>query len=339
MPVFFGHTTALSFWRSGALPSSFAPTGATPAGKVPSKQEVFQAAADLAVVASHMSGVVGDAWGQAFVRPPYSVVAGAPNERRRCPDVISRVWRDFAPKSTYVKVTDRCYVARPEACFLQLSASLSRERLFMLGMELCGTYAPHPLQPRELVSRGWGNVLTTPARLKRYLEKAGGAHGVAQARTVARYLAQGAASPAEAQTYLLLCLPTRFGGYGIEPPLLNQRLQFAGGSVKLASDSEDLAGWETRRPDFLWRKHGLALEYDSLLHHSKANEMSRDSRRRGELEFADIHVMTLSAGQLYDRAAFDKLARAIAKQVGRRLASASRKWDDAQCALRQGVLG
>lgn len=196
----------------------------------------------------------------------------------------------------------------------------------------------NPAAGNGFYRRDWGQTPTTPVKLARYIDGSFAAKGVSNARTAVKFLARGAASPAEAKTYLFLCLPFRYGGYGIERPLLNPKLHVFGKSYEVVSESDHVPRWEERRPDFLWQKSKLGLEYDSLEHHSGTIEMKRDAHRRGDLEFADIHVMTLTGSQLYSQQRFDKIARAIAKKTGKRLSHAPLDWRDRQDALRKIVL-
>lgn len=336
MTIFFGHTTALAFWRSGADPRAYQPSQAS-SQSAPSKREVLQAAALLHRAASRSSKVYGGSWMHPQIEFPVSIIAGAPEARRVMRDAVCRLWIDPAPRYSFVRIGKGCCVATPEACFLQLARLLTYEELLVLGMELCGSYSLNPLAEKGFVSHGWGWSLTTPQKIERYLGKVKNTRGIERAKAAVRHLAKGAASPKEADAYLLLCLPCHEGGYGIKAPILNQRVELDGKAAK-PIDEDARTMNPTKRPDFLWWKQRLALEYDSNEHHSNEQAVRRDSARRGELEYADIHVITLTGTQLYDRDQFDKVARTIAKRTGKSLVRLPVNWAKKQALLRKALL-
>ena len=44
------------------------------------------------------------------------------------------------PKSSFVKIHDKIFMSSPELLFCQMAETLQIEKLFLLGLELCGTY-------------------------------------------------------------------------------------------------------------------------------------------------------------------------------------------------------
>lgn len=338
MAIFIGHTSALMFWRSGFLPSDFGFSRAQLQEKPVHRQDIIAAARELldlcsAAPATHLQRHEAAATTPAalhfesVLRTMHEQTKPAANAnaidllvpradlRRRSRGVRSRIYRDAVFGSSFVRVSKNCYVSTPEACFLQLASELPYARLLMTGMELCGTFALNPGSTSGFIQRKWDDTLTTVEKLAKYLGKASGSFSSAQALAAARRLANNAASPAEAKTYLLLCLPQREGGYGIKPPVLNAPLAIATSGFLGAAVRHP----ETRRPDFLWPSSNFALEYDSDAWHSGQSNIARDSKRRSELEFGNIHVLTLTSQQLYNRDAFEEVARIVAKRIGQRL--------------------
>lgn len=340
MAIFLGHTSALTFWRSGFLPDDFSPSRARPPETPVCRQEIIAATRELlnlcrnpptahilrrsempfpTAAALHFESVLRT------IHTPHGAPAASPhvldlvvsnaNLRRRSRGIRSRMFNPAVFAGSFIRVSEHCYVSTPEACFLQLASEMAYARLLMAGMELCGTFAIDPTSRGRFIQRKWGDSPTTVEKLTRHLRRTAGSSSSAKAVAAAQRLADGAASPAEAKTYLMLCLPRREGGYGIPRPVLNA-------PVTLAAHGDSATGTprlEVRRPDFMWPASNFALEYDSDAWHSGAADISRDSKRRSELEYGDIHVLTLTSQQLRNRDSFDEVAHVIAKRIGTRL--------------------
>lgn len=342
MAIFFGHRTALAFWRLGKLPENFPLSRALPSQNAAGKQQIREAW-QRAVEACSTAAAYDPAkqnpldMESELARPLDIIVADA-SLRRNSQSVTCRLWKDPAPGRSFVKVAEGCYVSTPEACFLQLSHLLDYESMLLVGMELCGSYLLAPGTVEGFRQRGWGQSLTIHRKLLRYLKRASENTRTGKARNAALPLANGAASPAESQAFLLLCLPRKKGGYALDKPALNQRLLVSRHSVSAIPESLEVPFRKTRRPDFFWPASKLALEYESSAHHSSHPDISRDSMRRIELERAGVHVMTLTNRQLYDRDLFDRVARTIAKKTGKRLHDPPAQWFKKQLALRNKIL-
>lgn len=111
-------------------------------------------------------------------------------------------------------------MSTPEFCFLQMAGCLSLVQLIQLGFELCGTYALVGGAPA--VRRA--APLTTKVKLAAFVEQSSGARGCKKAARAVRYVQDGAASPMETMLAMMLCLPYGLGGYGLEKPLINHRV-------------------------------------------------------------------------------------------------------------------
>ena len=340
MAIFLGHISALTFWRSGFLPNDFGSSRARPPEKPVCRKEIITAARELlnlcrnpptthilrrnempfpTAAALHFESVLRT------IHTPHGAPAANPrmldlvvfnaNLRRRSHGIRSRIYNPDVSARSFIRVSEHCYVSTPEACFLQLASELTYARLLMAGMELCGTFAIDPTSQSGFIQRKWDDSPTTVEKLTKHLKRAAGSSSSAKAIAAAQRLADGAASPAEAKTYLMLCLPRREGGYGIPRPSLNA-------PVTLVAHSDSTIAMprlEGRRPDFMWPASNFALEYDSDAWHSVVADISRDSKRRSELEYGDIHVLTLTNQQLRNRDSFDEIAHVIAKRIGMRL--------------------
>ena len=327
MTVFIGHSSALAYWRSAIWDSPVTPVRADPRpGHIPSIDDAMSFAELLPYED----------------RRPLHVLVADPLCRRRSSLLHSKLWHMPASSRSFVEAAKHCYVSVPGACFVQLASMIEFLDLLKVGMELCGTYSL-TRSSMGFVSHDWDRSPSTATMLLRYADKACrmGLRGARKARSAARFIADGSHSPAETIVYLLLCLPVRYGGYGIERPLLNRKIEITGKSYRLVDDKLLRAKSPyviSRRPDLLWPKSGIALEYESSLAHSGGDKLSSDSTRRGELEDTGVHVLTLAKGQLYNTEEFDRIAHILIRATGKRQRSLTRDQMEKRMRLREELL-
>lgn len=223
---------------------------------------------------------------------------------------VAHLWSAPALWGSFARVDDGLYVSSPEFCVLQMARLLTTVELVRLIDELCGTYvlAPCPEDPyRNAFS------LTSVVYLRDYLTraKAAGVRGAQEAARALRFAADGAASPMETILSLLLCLPCRSGGYGVPLATFNQRPRDVPGA--------DPAMRGCHRCDLLWRREGVALEYEGEKTHAGAMQTTRDSQRDNALAMRGQALIKVTKAQVYDVDAFDVVARQVLGLLGRRL--------------------
>ena len=73
------------------------------------------------------------------------------------------------------------------------------------------------------------------------------------------------------------------------------------------------------RCDLLWRKAGIAAEYNSDLEHASPERIAADAIRLSDLELCGIHEVTVTIRQMRDEELFDNVARQIAAKIGKKL--------------------
>ena len=190
-----------------------------------------------------------------------------------------------------------------------MAGELSFPRLVKLGYELCGTYALRPQEPGGFVPR---KPLTSLERLRAFVDAAPNLRGVRAARRALDYVLERSASPAETNLSLLLTLPTSYGGYALEFPQLNARIELS----ELAARE---CGRLFCRCDLYWPDVPLGVEYNSDRYHVGAERIDRDAVRMNALGSMGVQVVTVTRPQLLDAERFDDTARIIAKYLGRRL--------------------
>ncbi|WP_232050886.1 endonuclease domain-containing protein [Arabiibacter massiliensis] len=238
---------------------------------------------------------------------PVNVLVSSALARVQTKSVLSHEW-SFLPDRSVIDAGQGFFVSTPEFCFLQMASRLSLARLIQVGCELCGTYAQDkygPARRREV-------PLTSVAKLRAFVEAVPGAYGRAKALRALRFVLDGAASPMETVLALLLCLPYRLGGYGIEKPRLNFH-------VDVPSHQRKLADRRYCECDLCWPEANLVVEYDSKLYHTDPERQESDSRRRGTLVSLGFTVLTVSRMQVMDGGAFNRLAHQVANLTGKRL--------------------
>lgn len=70
------------------------------------------------------------------------------------------------PKSSFVKIQDEIFMSSPELLFCQMAETLNIAKLFLLGLELCGTYTVD-----NTIDRGFHSELkpiTSASKILRY---------------------------------------------------------------------------------------------------------------------------------------------------------------------------
>ena len=294
---------------------------------------------------------------------PIELMVCSPRERARDKGFSYRSRTTPLPKDAIVRIANGLYVASPELTLLQMGSALSVPALARVAYELCGSYAltsgSWEVECREIprvrrrTARGYvgphTDVIGAPAqrafrprtvplssvsRIHAFLAQNAlrGERGVAACRDAIRYVADGARSPMETVTVLLLCLPTRLGGYGLPLPSLNHRIDMGRYLRTVPSKRQYFC-------DLYWPEHNLCVEYDSDAFHARsAGQLEQTRIRALNLGLANVSVISLGPEQLYKTGLFDAVARSVGKHLGRRIRIRSRKFADARRVLRAELL-
>lgn len=283
------HISALEYWLSVRIGSrSFVKVPQAPAliSKPPSAEPTEG---------------LGPWW---LARPLHVLVARGSLRRRGA--LVCHVWKGALPKGSVLDTQNGFCVCSPEVCFLQMASILSLVELIQLGFELCGTYDLSSDDVRECPS------LTSVSKLTACIEKIPNVNGRKKALRALRYIAENSASPMETSLVMLQCLPYRFGGYGMEMPLLNFRIDVTGQARRFTSRSYFKA-------DLYWPAFKLIAEYDSDKYHKEARRKASDSERRNALEAMGYTVVSITLDLVDNRASMARVANVLAKHTGRRL--------------------
>ena len=230
------------------------------------------------------------------------------------------------PKGWILDSENGFCVCSPEFTFLLMADTLDAMDLILLGYEFCGTYD---------VSAGdlrFCAPLTTVARLRSVAERAEGVRGRRSALCALQYVADGSASPRETVLAMLLCLPYRLGGYHLELPCMNYRIDVGAQARKVASR-------RFYRCDLYWPRARLALEYDSDLEHLGSKKAASDSARRNALNALNVDVVSVTTLQIASRDEMKAIAHHVAKRLGKRLQCREPAFSAANLRLRTRLLG
>lgn len=236
---------------------------------------------------------------------PVSVLVNSPSARRQSRTIIARCCSSDLPEGSFNRLRGNLYLVSPELLFARMSNHVSEVRLAEIGTNLCGRYYIN-LDTGKIDDRL--ELLTTPAKIEKYLDKALGLRGAKKARNALRWVMANSGSPAESKMKLQFGSPLWMGGFGLPFTHLNYDVM-AGRNAHLCEQSEFCIDYVN--PDL---KKGM--EYDGHEYHL---DSSKDKRRRNALEALGWHVFPIDKSVLYDADATKRTGLQIARYLGLRL--------------------
>lgn len=193
----------------------------------------------------------------------------------------------------------------PELSFLQIADSCDFLTTVRYGSELCSQFVRTGYSGEPLAER---TPLTSPSKLKRYLDESKGANGIDQARRALKYVVAEARSPREIEFALMMFLHRKDQGFGIPQAPLNER-------IYLEKRYAHLDHRKYFECDFLWREAKLVVEYDSEFAHSTRQSRERDASKRNALSVLGYTILTVTTGQLETFQGTITLAKTISKHL------------------------
>lgn len=264
------------------------------------------------------------------IAKPLDILVSNPAGRHRCHAKRYFVWSQQPPSGSVVRIGDGVFVCTPEFLALQYATALGFVPLLVMLYELAGTYA---LAHWGCESQTHCRPLLSSSILRAFLDRSAGCAGIKTALKAASFLLEGSGSPMETAVAILLCLPRRYGGYGLTSPLLNKRVTISSQASSTGSEHDLFC-------DLYWPASKTALEYDGLAYHAGAEHTHRDYVRANELQAAGISIDVLTHREVLDPRLFDTMARRIARKIGFRLRSEAftTAWRSKHQALRNELL-
>ena len=175
--------------------------------------------------------------------------------------------------------------------------------------------------------------LTNTKALKAFTARMEGVSGRKMASRALRYIADGSASPMETILFMLLTLPNKLGGYGLPAPVLNKRIN-TGNAAKGRPGS----GNAYYVCDLFWPEARIAVEYDSYLHHTGADRIASDAKKRLDYKALGITPFTVTIGQVRDEIEFEGFAKLIARELHKQLRCKDPQFLKAKNELRRLLL-
>lgn len=227
------------------------------------------------------------------------------------------------PSSIFPRAFCRAYkdvcVCSPELTFILMGAKCSFYPLLELGYELCGSYSI------DDSNEGFFNhdPLTTAQDILEVLDGACRIRGSEPARKAVRHIVDNTRSPSESVLAMMLALPTKLRGFGLDGFTSNEAIPV---SVRLRSQTSlpDIT------PDLYWRDHSLCVEYESTGFHGAASTspdigvrrrlnrmlLAKDSRKRRAYDALGITALTVTGEELADFEELTRIARVLSKHMG-----------------------
>ena len=314
MTILVSHTSALEYWNT--VGAKFLRDGA-------SRRKATEAAR-LALDCTDKPRLESGNLRPGGCTLPLSVLVGNACARTSTSAIASRYVGGKLPDNSFADAGKGFLVSTPEFIFVQMATRIGLAELIRLGFELCGTYAENgkPASGARCMA-----PLTSSVKLRAFLEGAPEVYGKKKAARALRYVLDGSASPRETVLAILLSLPYRLGGFGLDGLLLNYRIDTGRRSQSMADRRYCVC-------DLYWPESKIAVEYDSDQWHTGAARIASDAKRRNTLLAQGIRVVGVTRAQLDDVEELRKVARLLAKMMGRRLRCMSPESVAAHYALR-----
>ncbi|MCL2333101.1 MAG: hypothetical protein FWC54_06445 [Actinomycetia bacterium] len=317
MELLISHQSALEFWRG-------APAKEALAGKRSRTKVLPVKAPDSRKLPRE------NPWG---LTTPLHLLVGDDSARRAADGLRCHIGSGIFPPGSFIQVEPGLTASSPELCFVQMASELPLVELMMLGYEFCGSYRLDKVSAPEQGFRK-DIPLTSAVALEAFVAKATGLKGCKNARKALRFVADGSASPMETALTLLLCLPYRFGGYGLPMPQLNWRIE-----VNIAARNiSGMSGESKFYGDLYWPEEQIDVEYDSDAHHSTHEQAEHDSSRRNALQSAGVAVFSVSRTTIMNTRKTRELAEGLSRLLEKRLRCPAPEFTLRHFKLRQQLL-
>ena len=239
----------------------------------------------------------------------------------------SHLHTNALPPRSLVAVTEGIYRCTPEFCFVQLAPLLSLPKLVQVGFELCSSYA----LAHDDVGFRKRPAATSPRAIERFCEDNPSLRGSAIARKAVKHVIEGSASPRESVLTMLLCMPTRYGGYAFPKPKLNAPIETITERGRLRRKQRFVC-------DLLWPELKLAAEYDSQAFHQGERKIVDDQARAAAIGSSGITVVSIRGGQIDDPCKFQTVIADLNKKAGRRQRIRSESFREKERNLRSEIL-
>ena len=304
MEVLLTHTTALKVLRRPDLQRRVM-TALRDAAAVP----------DRAPTRAEMEAMLRRSPLLASLGQPLELLVSSASARIGNDLVRTHVMSAPLPAGSTIKVAPGVHVVSPELLPVLMAPGLTELELIVLLSELLGTYAVDLARQKGMWQRR--EPLTTPDRVRAFLDALGPVRGVGMVRRALGKACVGSASPRETKLSLRFGLPAALGGWCLRVLSMNDPVE-----VRRIRDAMSTG---VRKPDILLRARGrcakgVAVEYNGGDHDSPEQQRI-DIERHNELVAMGYDEFIVSAEQYRDLDYMDGLVARIREKLGLRTAS------------------
>lgn len=227
------------------------------------------------------------------------------------------------PADSVLQIDSGIFVPRPELALIQSCRILTTHQILKTAGALCGCFRIDPSSASGLASR---RPLTTRKLIGSFAKRASGIQGASRVLRLLPYIPENGASPPEVFLALALQGASRFGGFGLPAPTLNER-------ITPSRRAQRIAGRSTLVPDLLWKDHHVTVEFDSDAVHLDKRQIARDASKRLALNADRYQIVTVTTSQLASRTALTAVAREIARLLGIRFRQRSQHFEQENAHL------
>ena len=313
MNVFPGHNTACAFWRTASdwQVSTAVPCHSLPSSKTTRKPKEARTLTE---------GTAFQGWPLHLELPPNLGAKGSPEVRFH--------ETQFQPYRAYRKIARDVYMASPETTFIQMASELSLGELVLFGNELCGTYRKSAFVDGGLEPR---SAVTSVHALRAAVNSMDRFVGHRKAAQAVRYITNNTNSPMESVFAAKFSLLKRYGGCQFPSFSCNEALL-------VPSEQQHLIGKALLRPDFLWAKQKLIVEYNGAEFHAGALKEAGDRRRTNFLGSLGFDVLEITRLQGTSQRGADQALEEIASHLKAPWKSRSSSWPELRWKLHDELL-
>ena len=253
---------------------------------------------------------------------PVTLLVPEKSYRRVNDEIACTLASGKLPARSFFELRNHLYMATPELVFLRAACHLPLGALVALGVNLCARYYVR-LPEDEITKRA--SFLTTPDKLRDYIEQADFSRGREKAKKALPYIVTNSGSPEETRSWVQFTLPVRYGGFGLKFTHMNYPVN----PERLANMVDK--GWYEL--DMVSKELKFALEYDGAESHL---DPGADKRRRNDLKVLGWDVYPIDSSVLYNPEKTKSTAEQLAKLMGTRIRY-GKGWADAYAELRQSI--
>lgn len=312
--LFISHLSALQFWRSHDL----SPSGGIAISRKTTLRDSCSTLRESLPLIRSAGPTTGRVFGAGeritlesamnelgIGEPPLHVMVNALSKRRTTTNLATHLYEHPLPEGSFCRVDEHVYVASPELTLAQLTLEMPLVDVLEIALEFCSGYALEPDSESGFIERP---AITSSKKLASYAKHLAGRHGAKQLAQILPYLVDDSASPMETISLMLLCLPSKVGGYQLPLPEHNVSIPIPGHAHS-----------HTRRRhlicDLYWESHHLDVECDSTKHHSSKEQLGVDSDRRIILDAMGYPYVGITWWQLEHADEFLNVVQAIRKAL------------------------